>query len=148
MNSLPPPEYDLKLKKEGSKTYVFDPIRKKYFVLTPEEWVRQHVIHFLIHEKGYPASLMAVERTVEGTQKRFDILVFTQGAGAPWVIIECKRASQKLSQATLNQIGRYNMSLNVPYLMVTNWENWMVAKVDKEKKSFKFLKGIPDYVFL
>jgi len=148
MNSLPPPEYDLKLKKEGSKTYVFDPIRKKYFVLTPEEWVRQHVIHFLIHEKGYPASLMAVERTVEGTQKRFDILIFTQGAGAPWVIIECKRASQKLSQATLNQIGRYNMSLNVPYLMVTNWENWMVAKVDKEKKSFKFLKGIPDYVSL
>ncbi|MBX2845204.1 MAG: type I restriction enzyme HsdR N-terminal domain-containing protein [Saprospiraceae bacterium] len=138
-------EYDIRTKEENGKEWVFDPIRKRYFVLTPEEWVRQHVLYYLVHFLGYPPALLAVERSWNKSKKRFDILVHASTTGAPVMIVECKRQSERLSQVTLNQIGRYNMTLEVPYLVVTNWEKWMVVRVDRGAGKFEFLDELPRY---
>jgi len=146
MQNLNLPSYSFRIKSKENKQFIFDIIRKKYVVLNPEEWVRQHIIHYLITEKGYPKSLVAVEKqlTINTLIKRFDILVFNT-KGLPELIIECKSPSIKIVQETFNQIARYNLKLNAEYLMVTNGLQHYFCKLDHENKAFKFLKDLPNY---
>lgn len=144
MHQLNLPTYNYKLKQENNKTYIFDFVRKKYLVLTPEEWVRQHFVQFLITEKKIPSSLIVLEKGLKlnEMQKRADVLIFDTNK-TPLVLVECKAASVKITQETFNQIARYNMVFNVPYLIVTNGLSHYCCKIDVAKKSFSFLKDIP-----
>lgn len=141
---FPPFQHAVRTLEREGKLYVFDIIRNNYFVLTPEEWVRQHVLHELIHHQGIANNRIAVERQVKGTTKRFDILIHSTATGLPQCIIECKSYNEKVGQNTLNQIGRYNLKLNVPYLVVTNWQNWIAAEIKKGEQRFTFLDSFPD----
>jgi len=140
------PQVEFRIKSKENKQFIFDIIRKKYVVLTPEEWVRQHVIHYLITEKGYPKSLIAVEKqlTINKLIKRFDILVFN-AMGTPELMIECKAPSIKITQETFDQIARYNLKLNAEYLMVTNGLQHYFCKLDHENQQYKFLENITNY---
>jgi len=146
MQKLNLPIYSIKLKKEENKTLVFDPIRKKHIVLTPEEWVRQNFIQFLIEEKNYPASLMAVEMGIDllNTKKRCDIVLYNT-KGLPNMIVECKAPSIKISQDTFDQIARYNMTLKTNLLVVTNGLQHYICIMDHQNKRYHFLKEIPNY---
>lgn len=146
MQKLNLPIYSIKLKKEGSKTLIFDQIRKKYILLTPEEWVRQNFIQFLIEEKNYPASLMAIEMGIDllNTKKRCDIVLYNTN-GLPHVIVECKAPSIKISQNTFDQIARYNMTLKTDLLLVTNGLQHYACMMDHQNRRYHFLKEIPNY---
>ena len=146
MQKLNLPIYSIKLKKQENKTLVFDPIRKKNIVLTPEEWVRQNFIQFLIEEKNYPASLMAVEMGIDllNTKKRCDIVLYNTN-GLPHMIVECKAPSIKISQDTFDQIARYNMKLKTDLLVVTNGMQHYICIIDHQNKCYHFLKEIPNY---
>lgn len=115
------PQYLFSIETREGKEFIFDPIRKKWIVLTPEEWVRQHVIAYLVQTEKLPASLLAVERLIKYNKlsKRFDLLLFN-AMGKPQMLIECKAPEVKLSNETLFQIATYNMVFGVPYLFITN----------------------------
>ena len=149
MQKLNLPIYSIKLKKEGNKTLIFDPIRKKHIVLTPEEWVRQNFIQFLIEEKNYPPSLMAIEMGIDllNTQKRCDIVLYNS-KGLPHMIVECKAPSIKISQDTFDQIARYNITLKTDLLVVTNGLQHYVCMMDHQNQRYHFLKEIPNYLSL
>lgn len=140
------PTYNFKLKSSENKTYIFGIIRKRFLVLTPEEWVRQHYVNFLITHKKYPISLVNVEKqlTVNNLKKRFDILTFNT-QGEPEIIVECKAPNVKITQETFDQIARYNLKLNAKYLIVTNGLEHYYCKMDYEKENYVFLKEIPNY---
>ena len=125
---------------------IFDKLRKKYVVLTPEEWVRQHFVHFLIDQKKYPETLIAIEKqlTINNLKKRTDILIFNSD-GKPEVVIECKAPSIKISQKTFDQIARYNLQLKADFLIVTNGLTHFYCKMDFKNKTYIFLKNLPDY---
>ena len=146
MQELNFPSYAFKLKSSENKTLIFDIIRKKYVVLTPEEWVRQHVLRFLLEEKNYPASLIAVERQlkIHTRTKRTDIVVYNT-QGTPEVLIECKAPSVKITQDAFDQIARYNLTANSSYLMVTNGLSHFFCQIDAENETYVFLKDIPAY---
>ncbi|MBK5208711.1 MAG: type I restriction enzyme HsdR N-terminal domain-containing protein [Flavobacteriaceae bacterium] len=146
MQALNLPTYPFKIKSSENKYFIFDIVRKKYVILTPEEWVRQHIIHYLIEEKNYPISLIAVEKkvTVNKLTKRTDILVFNT-KGNPHIIVECKAPSIKISQDAFDQIARYNLKLEANYLIVTNGLTHFYAIMDLEKECYVFLKEIPKY---
>ena len=115
------PPYQPKTKKENDATFIFDNIRKRWILLTPEEWVRQNFLQYLIHVKNYPATLIAIEKEIQlgELRKRFDIVVYDKNS-KPWMIIECKEMDVTLNKAVLDQVLRYNISLRVPYLVITN----------------------------
>ena len=140
------PTYNFKLKSKENKTLIFDKLRKKYMVLTPEEWVRQHFVHFLIDKKNYPTSLIALEKqlTINNRKKRTDILVFNT-EGTPEIIVECKAPTIKITQDTFDQIARYNLKLKANFLIVTNGLVHFYCKMDFENETYIFLKEIPDY---
>ncbi|MET2984989.1 type I restriction enzyme HsdR N-terminal domain-containing protein [Aureibaculum conchae] len=140
------PKAELSIKSKENKQFIFDIIRKKYMVLTPEEWVRQHVIHYLIHEKNYPKSIIAVEKqlTFNTLKKRFDVLVFNT-KGLPELIVECKAPNVKITQDTFDQIARYNLKLNADYLMVTNGLQHYFCKMDAVNEGYIFLEELPNY---
>ena len=140
------PTYKFKLKSSENKQYIFDVIRKKYVVLTPEEWVRQHTVIFLTDQKKYPKSLIAIEKQLEVNKlkKRTDILVFNTN-GQPELIVECKAPTIKLTQASFDQIARYNLKLEANYLVVTNGLQHYFCKLDHQNERYIFLKEIPDY---
>ncbi|MDG1171390.1 MAG: type I restriction enzyme HsdR N-terminal domain-containing protein [Polaribacter sp.] len=146
MQTLNLPTYNFKLKNSQNKTLIFDKLRKKYVVLTPEEWVRQHFVHFLIDQKKYPETLIAIEKqlTINNLKKRTDILIFNSD-GKPEVIIECKAPSIKISQKTFDQIARYNLQLKAEFLIVTNGLTHFYCKMDFKNKTYIFLKNLPDY---
>ncbi len=146
MEPLNLPEYAFRIKLENGKKMIFDANRKKFVVLTPEEWVRQNFIQYLIHDKAYPANLMAVEKQirVNGKQRRFDLLVY-QKSGQPLLIAEFKAPGVALSQAAFDQVVRYNMVLRVEYVLVSNGLNHYVCKIDYANNSYSFLKNIPVY---
>ncbi len=146
MENLNLPTYSFKIKSELQRKLIFDSIRKKYIVLTPEEWVRQNFIRYLIEEKGYPASLIAVEKKVNVNllPQRSDIVLYNSNAN-PVMIVECKSAKIKITQDVFNQVARYNMKLRVPFLVVSNRLRHFCCYMDYEKKSFRFLEDIPDY---
>jgi type I site-specific restriction endonuclease len=146
MQELNLPSYSFKLKQDKDKTYVFDNIRKKYVLLTPEEWVRQHIIQFVIQEKKYPASLVAVEIGLKYNQlqKRADVLVYNT-SGKPLLLIECKAPEVKITQAVFHQIALYNMTYKVDYLLVTNGLEHYCCVMDYTNNSYQFLQDIPEY---
>lgn len=146
MHTLNLPTYQFKIKNSENKLFIFDIIRKKYVVLTPEEWVRQHFVHYLTEEKNYPLSLVSVEKklTINGLTKRTDILIFNN-EGNPDLIVECKAPSIKINQNTFDQIARYNLKLNANLLVVTNGMEHFYCTLDKETEAYQFLKEIPVY---
>lgn len=146
MQQLNFPKFKYRFKNTENIVAIFDVIRKKFVTLQPEEWVRQHCVHFLINEKKYPASLINVEKsiTVNGLQKRYDIVVFDT-KGAIHILVECKAPEVSISQHTFDQIARYNMVLNASFLMVTNGLNHYFCKIDKKAQSYKFLEELPQY---
>ena len=138
--------YTFRFKSNENKTLIFDIIRKKFVVLTPEEWVRQHAIHFLISEKKYPAAHINVEKQLQlnDTVKRYDIVVFNKD-GTIKIIVECKAPSIKTNQQTFDQIARYNLVLKSETLMVTNGLEHFFCKMDFANKKYLFLKDLPSY---
>jgi hypothetical protein len=146
MQVLDFPVYDFRLKNSENKPYIFDPIRKKFVYLTPEEWVRQHVLQFLIQTKGYPASLINVEKEIKiyDTKKRYDIVVFNSD-GSIFLLIECKRPKVPITQTTFDQIARYNLQLKGELLMVTNGLQHYYCAMDFEQERYHFLKELPNY---
>lgn len=126
--------------------YIFDTIRKKFVVLQPEEWVRQHTLRFLMEEKKYPTSIINVEKqiTVNGLKKRFDIVVFNSD-GSIKILVECKSPDIKISQATFDQIAQYNIQLKAAYLMVTNGLEHYYCQIDLKEEKYTFLREIPDF---
>ena len=147
MQNLNFPKYNFRFKSNENKTLIFDIIRKKFVVLTPEEWVRQHVLHFLISEKKYPVSLINVEKQLQlnDTVKRYDIVIFNKD-GSIYTIVECKAPSIKINQQTFDQIARYNLALKSELLMVTNGLEHYFCTMDFENKKYLFLKDLPEYI--
>ena len=121
MFSLNLPAFDAKIVVRDGKRSIFDVIRRRYVALTPEEWVRQHFIHFLIESKGYPARLIAVEKEIQvcGMKRRFDLVCYDRQA-VPYLIVECKAPSVVLSQAVFDQAFQYNLSIAARFVAITN----------------------------
>lgn len=136
----------LKLKKVGEKILVFDPIRKKYIVLTPEEWVRQQCIQWLIQQKGYRAQWMQIERGLQYGSKlnRSDILVMNT-EGKPQLLVECKAAYVALSQETVEQLCRYNHIIGAKYIMLTNGLEAQAYLWDEAAQMYQALDELPAF---
>ncbi len=141
--SLPP--FDYKIKRLEENVLIFDIIRKKYVVLTPEEWVRQHLVHYLINVKGCSPALIAIERGIElyGLPRRFDVVVFDR-SGTPWLLVECKAPSVVLSRQVFDQAFRYNITLSAPYVAVTNGVTHFCGKID-QRRGFVFQHDFPEF---
>jgi len=146
MQKLNFPEYTFRFKSSENKTLVFDEIRKKFVVLTPEEWVRLHVVQFLLKEKKYPKSLINVEKQLKlnNTVKRYDVVIFNKD-GSVFLIVECKAPTIPINQITFDQIARYNLALGAEYLMVTNGLEHYFCQMDFENERYIFLKEIPNH---
>ena len=146
MEALNFKNYSFRLKKTDDKLWIFDLIRRKYVVLQPEEWVRQHVVHFLIEEKGYPKSLINVEKklSVNGLTKRYDVVVYSK-KGVVLLVVECKAPNVTITQQTFDQIARYNLSLKAQYLMVTNGITHYYCQTDYNQYKYIFLADLPHY---
>ncbi|HEX9826550.1 MAG TPA: type I restriction enzyme HsdR N-terminal domain-containing protein [Flavobacteriaceae bacterium] len=146
MQQLNFPKFSFRFKNSENKRLIFDGIRKKFVVLQPEEWVRQHCVQYLIQMKNYPKSLINVEKElkINTLRKRYDIVVFNPD-GSLHLIVECKAPEVNIDQTTFDQIARYNLELNATYLMVTNGINHYYCQMDFEKERYEFLKDIPDY---
>jgi len=144
MQKLHFPVYDFRFKNNENKPLIFDVIRKKFVMLTPEEWVRQHVVHFLISDREFSPSLINVEKQLilNDTKKRYDIVVFNSD-GSIYLIVECKAPSIKITQNTFDQIARYNLVTNATNLMVTNGMEHYYCRMDYEKEQYIFLEEIP-----
>lgn len=147
MQKLNFPKYSFRFKNSENKTYIFDVIRKKFLLLTPEEWVRQHVVNFLIEEKNYPKSLINVEKLVKvnGINKRYDVVVF-RNDGSIFLLVECKASEVNITQQTFDQIAQYNLVLKAENLMVTNGLNHYFCRMDFENEKYIFLKELPEYL--
>ncbi len=146
MQELNLPAYEFRIKTERTKKYIFDTVRKRFVLLTPEEWVRQHFIRYLIEEKNYPESLMAVEKqiTLNGKLFRFDLLVYRRN-GQPLLIAEFKAPGVKISQDTFDQVVRYNMKLKVERVVVSNGLQHFVCEIDYQQNSYKYLREVPEF---
>ena len=142
--NLPPAE--LKIEEREGVPYVFDILRKRSIKLTPEEWVRQHFVHYLIEEKGFPQGLLAneVSLSLGSTTKRCDTVVYDLHA-LPQMIIEYKAPSISLSQKVFDQISRYNLVLRVPYLIVSNGLQHFCCLMNYSALNYRFLREIPRY---
>ncbi|MDE5843580.1 MAG: type I restriction enzyme HsdR N-terminal domain-containing protein [Muribaculaceae bacterium] len=152
MPQLPPlhlPPFDFKLKKEGEILKIYDSLRAKYVAATPEEYVRQHFINYLIHFMHYPASHIANEIGIElnGTKKRCDSVVFGNDM-LPLMIIEYKAPNVEITQVTFDQIARYNMRLKAKYLIVSNGMQHFCCVMDYDKDTYHFLPRIPEFTSL
>lgn len=146
MQKLNLPEYSFRIKTTEGKSYIFDSLRKKYVRLTPEEWVRQNFVQFLIAEKNYSVSLITVEAAVKvnGNPQRADLVVFDR-SGNPALVAEFKAPEIKISQQTFDQIVRYNMQLKVKFLIVSNGLDHFCCQIDYAENSYAFLPEIPDF---
>lgn len=146
MLSLNLPAFDAKIIVKNGKNVIFDSIRRRYVALTPEEWVRQHFVNFLIAHKGYPRELMAneVPITLNGTRKRCDTVLYKRDLSAR-MIIEYKAPDVDITQAVFNQIMRYNMVLRVEYLVISNGIQHFCCQMDYANNRYNFLQDIPDY---
>ncbi|WP_353481653.1 type I restriction enzyme HsdR N-terminal domain-containing protein [Haliscomenobacter sp.] len=134
----------LQIKTQDQKRFIFDPIRKKWLVLQPEEFVRQLMVQYLLQEKGYNRNRIAIERgiKVNGLAKRCDILVFDQDL-QPYILIECKAPEISLSADVFHQMAVYNMQLHVPYLMMSNGTSSYIGKIDVENQQYTLLEDLP-----
>ncbi|WP_290697205.1 type I restriction enzyme HsdR N-terminal domain-containing protein [Lacinutrix sp.] len=146
MQELNFPTYSFRFKNSENKVSIFDAIRKKFVILQPEEWVRQHCVQYLMEVKGYPKSLINVEKElkINDLKKRYDIVIFNTD-GSIHLIVECKAPKIKIKQDTFDQVARYNLALNTTYLMVTNGLNHYYCVMDFENEKYNFLQDIPNY---
>ena len=146
MPQLMLPKAALKIKLVEGTTQVFDIVRKKYFVLTPEEWVRQHFIHFLNIEKKYPLGLMRVEKIIKynNLRTRADIVLYNTN-GKPNMIVECKAPNVKITQDSFNQIAKYNFQLRSEFLVVTNGLQHFCCKMEYKRNEIRFVEDIPSF---
>ena len=142
MYKLNLPKFEYKVKKENNQYYIFDILRKKYVCLTPEEWVRQHLIHYLINN-NYPTSMIAVEREldVNGCKRRFDLVVYKQSK--PWLLVECKAPTISITQEVFEQALCYNTQLCAPFLAVTNGIVHYCVYLNKEINKFEYIETFP-----
>ena len=142
--NLPP--YAFRTFQKEGKSLIFDAFRHRWVRLTPEEWVRQNFVRYLVEEKHYPASLISVERSLRFNRQDFraDAVVFST-AGRPLLVVECKAPEVAVSQKVFDQIVRYNVEFQVDYLIVTNGLSHYCCKMDKLNQSYDFLREIPDY---
>ena len=147
MQPLNLPPFEANIKKMDGMVKIQDVLRRKFVALTPEEWVRQHFVHFLIEQKGYSPTLMAneVAVTLNGMSRRCDTVVYRQEGLKPLMIIEYKRPDVDITQKVFNQICRYNMVLEVEYLVVSNGLKHYCCKVDLQNGTYTFLQDIPPY---
>lgn len=146
MTRLNLPLFEIKLRGTKAQPQIFDILRKKYIALTPEEWVRQHFVHFLVEHKGYPAALMANEIQLKVGEKtlRADSVLYSRDL-KPRMIIEYKAPHIPITQKVFDQISIYNMLLHVDYLVVSNGLQHYICKMDYNDKKYLFLEDIPDY---
>lgn len=146
MQKLNFPDYTFRFKNSENKVAIFDEIRKKFIILTPEEWVRQHVVKYILEQKMYPKSHVNVEKIVKvnGLTKRYDVVIFNPD-GSIFLLVECKAPGITISQNTFDQIARYNMSLNAIHMMVTNGLNHYFCQMDYEQEKYFFLPDLPEY---
>ena len=146
MLSLKLPPYQYKITTRNARKYIFDDLRRKYVALTPEEWVRQHFVHYLVDYKGYPAGLIAneIQINLNGTKKRCDTVVYDRTIRA-LMIVEYKAPTIEITQKVFDQITRYNMVLKVQYLIVSNGLNHYCCQIDYEHNSYRFIPDVPDY---
>ncbi|MGC1631544.1 MAG: type I restriction enzyme HsdR N-terminal domain-containing protein [Gelidibacter sp.] len=146
MHPLNFPKFSFRFKNSENKVSIFDAVRKKFIILQPEEWVRQHCVQYLMTEKKYPHSLINVEKelTINNLKKRYDIVVFNT-QGNVHLIVECKAPQIPIDQSTFDQIARYNLALKATYLMVTNGLEHHYCQMDFEAETYVFLKDIPEY---
>ncbi|MDR2466697.1 MAG: type I restriction enzyme HsdR N-terminal domain-containing protein [Prevotellaceae bacterium] len=141
-----PPRFEHRIRNEGKTRMIFDPVRRKYVTLTPEEWVRQNFLQYLIQTKKVPKSLIRVEMQLElnGLTKRSDIVVHDR-KGKPLLAVECKAPEVKITGAAFEQLSRYNLQLNVPYLIVTNGVSHFFHQFSEQEQRFVPIDDIPDY---
>jgi type I site-specific restriction endonuclease len=141
------PSYPFKIKRDDNVAYIFDEIRKKFLVLTPEEWVRQHVVQYIIREKGYPKSLIKLEGGVKlhSLQKRTDIMVYNT-RGEKILLVECKAPSVKITQKAFDQIARYNIIHKVPLLFVSNGLEHYTCRVNIQERNYQFVENLPHFL--
>jgi hypothetical protein len=140
------PSFEYRIKKTDGKIFIFDEIRRKYVSLTPEEWVRQHVVNYMIAHLHYPRALIRIEG---GTQynhlkKRTDIVVYTR-SGTPWMVVECKAPEHKVGPATLRQVSVYNATLRATHIAVTNGITTICAWVGPDSSTARVLSEFPAY---
>lgn len=146
MLSLNLPTFAAKVKEKDGKHIIFDPVRRKFVALTPEEWVRQHFVNYLITNKGYPKELLAneVPLKLNGTSKRCDTVAYNRFL-TPLMIVEYKAPHIEITSSVFDQIVRYNMVLHVRYLAVSNGISHFCCKINYENLTYSFLEGIPEY---
>lgn len=139
------PQHEQRLKEQDGSVFIFCQVRKKFLVLTPEEWVRQHLISYLNKDLGYPLSLVKIEKQVKGgqRQKRADLIIYNT-LGKPSLLIECKAPTEKLNKETFFQLGRYNRFVNATLLLISNGIQHFCCEVTP-KNEFHFLDEIPPY---
>ncbi|MHB1920794.1 MAG: type I restriction enzyme HsdR N-terminal domain-containing protein [Chitinophagaceae bacterium] len=140
------PDPDFLVQKKEGKTLIFDEIRKKYVVLTPEEWVRQNMIRYLIRIKHFPPTLMSIEKEIMlGTlKKRYDLVIYNRDS-LPWMMVECKSLDIPISDKTLEQILRYHQVLAVHYLVLTNGKQTYCMGRSGPYQNFEFLPDLPEF---
>ena len=146
MLSLNLPPYETKIAEREGKKQIFDPLRKSYVALTPEEWVRQHFVNYLLQYKGYPTTLTANEVgiTLNGMSRRCDTVIYDKSL-KPRAIVEYKAPTVKITKEVFAQISRYNLVLRVDYLIISNGLQHYCCRMNYENNSFTFLQEIPDY---
>lgn len=146
MQKLNFPDYTFRFKNSENKLAIFDGVRKKFVILTPEEWVRQHVVTYLLNDLMYPKSYLNVEKLlkINGLNKRYDVVVYNPD-GSVFLLVECKAPSVAITQITFDQIARYNMAAKAQYMMVTNGINHYFCSMDYEQEKYIFLKELPAY---
>lgn len=146
MQQLNFPHFEFKLRDANNRQEIFDPIRRKYVTLTPEEWVRQHLIAYLTKIKGYPVSMIGVEKQLllNKLPKRFDLVLFGRNAN-PLLLVECKAPGVAISEKTFDQAARYNILLQAEYFLITNGLEHYTCRIDYENKQYIFIEEIPDF---
>ena len=149
LSSLPAlnlPAYAFERREHEGRAQIYDPIRRRFVALTPEEWVRQHIVQYLIQEKQFPAGLTGIEKRllIKGKRKRCDVVIYDRSA-SPLLLVECKAPHRPVKQAVFGQIATYNIALSAPYLLVTNGLEHYCCRIDLTAGQPTFLDQIPNY---
>lgn len=146
MQQLNFPRFEFRLRKLEIRQEIFDPVRRKFVSLTPEEWVRQHLIAYLTLEKGYPVPMISVEKQLllNKMPKRFDLVVFNRNA-TPLLLAECKAPGVEITEKAFDQAARYNMLLKAEYFLITNGIEHYTCRIDYDKKQYIFIEEIPHF---
>ncbi len=146
MQNLNFPSFEFKIRTINYRQEIYDPVRHKYVVLTPEEWVRQHLILYLSLIKKFPLSVMGVEKQLmlNKQPKRFDLVVFSRN-GSPYLLVECKAPGVEITEKAFDQAARYNMLLKAEYFFITNGLDHYTCRIDYENKQYVFIEEIPQF---